>query len=392
MIPPSRDSSAGHSHPLQGVRVLDLTRVLAGPYCTMILADLGADVVKVEHPQTGDDARHFGPFLPSGLSGYFASINRGKKSLALDLKDEVDRQTFLRLVEAADVLVENFRPGTMAKWGLDAGRLCELNPRLIYASLSGFGQTGPDRDRPAYDVIVQALSGLMSITGEGPGRFVRVGTSIGDILTGLYGAIAVLAALNGRADSGEGCVIDLAMLDCTVSALENAVCRYSVTGEVPQPLGGRHPSITPFQSFPTADGPIVIAAGNDGLWRRLCEVLEAPEWIEDPRFFTNAARTENQQELDRLLSARLQMQSRNAWLDRLSIAGVPAAPIRNVADVVADPHLQARGIWHEMRDGSGSPFLTAGSPLRTNGAPPPLGKTAPDLDGDREDVLARWLG
>ena len=230
---PSRSQPGLHPQPLRGVRVLDLTRVLAGPYCTMILADLGAEVVKVEQPQTGDDARHFGPFLPSGLSGYFASINRGKKSIVLDLKQDGDRTTLVRLAEKADVLVENFRPGTMRKWRLDAERLRKIHPALIYASLSGFGHTGSETDRPAYDVIVQALSGLMSITGEGPGRFVRVGTSISDILTGMYGAIAILAALRGREQTGAGCTIDLAMLDCTVAALENAVCRYSVSGEIP---------------------------------------------------------------------------------------------------------------------------------------------------------------
>ena len=388
----SHETPPTHPQPLRGVRVLDLTRVLAGPFCTMILSDLGAEVVKIEHPDSGDDSRHFGPFLPSGLSGYFASINRGKKSVALDLKNEDDRGTFLQLVDVVDVLVENFRPGTMANWNLDADQLKQRNPRLIYASLSGFGHSGPDRDRPAYDVIVQALSGLMSITGDGPGRFVRVGTSIGDILTGMYGAIAILAGLNARKESDDGCDIDLAMLDCTVSALENAVCRYSVSGEVPQPLGGRHPSITPFQTLPTADGPIVIAAGNDGLWKRLCNILDLPEMITDARFSTNAARTDNQAEMERRLSQRLIQEPSAVWLGRMAHAGIPAAPIRDVSAVMADEHLQERGLWNTMHDQDGTTFQTAGSPLRMNGAAPALATTAPNLDADRDDVIARWLG
>lgn len=388
---PSSRTEGEHPPPLQGVRVLDLTRVLAGPYCTMILADLGAEVVKVEQPNVGDDARHFGPFLPSGLSGYFASINRGKKSVALDLKQAEDRETFLQLAERADVLVENFRPGTMTKLQLGAERLRAANPRLIYASLSGFGHAGSDTDRPAYDVIVQALSGLMSITGEGPGRFVRVGTSICDILTGMYGAIAVLAALQLRGRTGEGAVIDLAMLDCGVSALENAIARYAVTGEVPAPLGGRHPSITPFQTFQTADGPIVVGAGNDNLWSRLCTVLDIPEIATEARFATNSARTENHAEMERLLADRFVGRPREEWLQRLSEAGVPAAPIRNIAEVLSDEHLRSRGMLHEMRDANGPPFLTAGSPLRINGAPPALSDRAPHLGADGEAVLAAWL-
>lgn len=371
--------------------MLDLTRVLAGPYCTMILADLGADVVKVEHPQTGDDARHFGPFLPSGLSGYFGSINRGKRSVTLDLKSADDKQTFLELAERADVLVENFRPGTMQKLGLASDRLQQKNPRLVYASLSGFGQTGANTDRPAYDVIVQALSGLMSITGSGPGEFVRVGTSISDILTGMFGAIAILAALKHRDETGAGTTVDLAMLDCTVAALENAVSRFAVTGQVPEPLGTRHPSITPFQAFTASDGPIVVAAGNDVLWKKLCEVLDCSELTADPLLASNTARTENQAVLEERLNARFVGHPREHWLPQLIAAGVPAAPIRDIADVVADPHLASRSMWHEMRDGDVETFLTAGSPLRMNGQTPPLSDRVPELGEHTQAVLDEWL-
>src|SRR5262245_40406355 len=234
-----------HDPPLGGVRVLDLTRVLAGPFCTMLLADLGAEVVKVERPG-GDDARQYGPFLASGESAYFAGVNRGKKSIVLDLKAPADRDTFRRLAERADVVVENYRPGTMEALDLSGQRLRERNPRLVYASVSGFGRTGPYRRRPAYDVIVQALGGLMSITGHEATGPARAGTSISDILGGLYAALAVTAALARRGRTGGGADLDLALLDCTVAVLENAVSRYAVTGEVPRPLGTRHPSITPF--------------------------------------------------------------------------------------------------------------------------------------------------
>jgi len=378
------------SRPLAGLRVLDLTRVLAGPYCTLILADLGADVVKIERPAGGDDARLFGPFLPSGESAYFASINRGKRSITLDLKHPADVRTFLRLVERADVLVENFRPGTMESLGLASQRLREINPRLIYASASGFGRTGGYGRRPAYDVIIQAMSGLMSVTGNGDGQPVRAGTSVSDILTGLFTAIGILASLRGRGDSGRGADLDLAMLDCTVAALENAICRCTVTGEVPVPLGSRHPSITPFQAFPTADVPIVIAAGNETLWRKLCEVLATPELQDDPRFATNAARSSNCPQLEPLLTARLTQRPAADWLAELEAAGIPSAPIRNIADVVADPELAARGMLHQMED-AGSSFLTAGSPFHINGSPPSLSPHAPKLGEHTQMVLREWL-
>jgi CoA:oxalate CoA-transferase len=343
------DSAAtAHPLPLRGVRVLDLTRVLAGPYCTMLLADLGADVVKIEHPDGGDDSRRFGPFLPSGLSAYFGSVNRGKRSVGLDLKLDGDRATFLRLVERADVVVENFRPGTMRKLGIADVELRRINPRLVFASLSGFGQMGADTDRPAYDLIVQAMSGLMSITGNGPGDFVRVGTSVSDILTGMYGAVAILGALRHRDATGVGTSVDVAMLDCAVAALENAVSRFTVKGEIPEPLGTRHPSITPFQGFSTADGMIVVAVGNDALWK-------------------------------------------SHWLERLTSAGIPAAPIRNLAEVLADPHLASRDMWHAMHDGADGTFLTAGSPLRMNGHAPPLSGRAPELGEHTQAVLDEWL-
>ncbi|MEE3284954.1 MAG: CoA transferase [Planctomycetota bacterium] len=380
-----------HPRPLSGLRVLDLTRVLAGPYCTLLLADLGAEVVKVERPGTGDDARAFGPFLDNGQSAYFASINRGKKSIALDLKDETDRATFQQLVAKADILVENYRAGTMLKLGLDAKNLRQQNPRLIYASLSGFGQTGSDTDRAAYDIVVQALSGLMSITGSGPGQSVRVGTSISDILTGIFGAVAIVSAVHGRTASGEGTVIDLAMLDCTVAALENAISRFATSGVAPSPLGTRHPSITPFQSFSTADVPIVIAAGNDALWTALCGCLDREDLATDKRFASNLDRTTHHEELAAELAQAFAQRPASEWLQRLSKSGIPSAPIRSIADVVADPHLASREMWHTMDDGQGGELLTAGSPFRMNDTAPPLSPTTPDLDEHHQEILSQWL-
>jgi len=380
-----------HPRPLSGLRVLDLTRVLAGPYCTLLLADLGAEVVKVERPGTGDDARAFGPFLENGQSAYFASINRGKKSIALDLKEGADRETFLALIDRADVLVENFRAGTMQKLDLSAETLCRRNPRLIYAALSGFGHAGSHTDRAAYDVVVQALSGLMSITGSGPGQSVRVGTSISDILTGIFGAVAVVSAVHGRTESGQGTVIDLAMLDCTVAALENAISRFATAGVAPEPLGTRHPSITPFQAFSTADAPIVIAAGNDTLWSALCGCLERDDLATDPRFATNGDRTTHHEALETELATALATRSADDWLERLADAGIPAAPIRSIDQVVADPHLASRGMWHTMDDGQGGSLLTAGSPFRMNDSPPPLSASIPALDEHHQEVIARWL-
>jgi CoA:oxalate CoA-transferase len=377
--------------PLGGVRVLDLTRVLAGPFCTMLLADLGAEVVKVERPG-GDDARLFGPFLPSGESAYFAGVNRGKKSIVLDLKEPADRALFLRLVERADVVVENYRPGTMEAFDLGSERLRAMNPRLIYTSVSGFGRTGPYRRRPAYDVIVQALGGLMSITGHDAEHPARVGTSVSDILAGIFSALSITAALARRGRTGRGADLDLAMLDCTVAVLENAISRFAVTGDVPGPLGTRHPSITPFQAFRAADGPLVIAAGNDGLWRKLCAVLEVPHLADDPLLSTNALRTANHARVEEALQAAVAERPVAEWLRRLEAEGIPAAPIHDVAHVLDDPQLAAREMWHTLVDRDGHTLVTPGSPLVLDGAKLQLGPTWPRLGEHQESVLRTWLG
>ena len=285
--------SAPAAPALAGITVVDMTRVLAGPFANMVLRDLGAQIIKVEPPQ-GDDSRGFGPFLASGESSYFVSLNCGKRSIALDLKADAGREVFADLLRSADVLIESFRPGVLARLGFDDERVRSLNDRLIYATCSGFGYTGPDADKPAYDMIIQGRSGLLSITGTEAGETVRVGSSVADIVSGLYAVIGVLAGLLRRerdGASGGGARIDIAMLDSVVSILENALARYQATGVEPGPLGSRHPSITPFETLHTGDGQIVIAAGNDRLFQRLCEVLGVSELASDARFATNSDRT-----------------------------------------------------------------------------------------------------
>ena len=368
---------------LKGIRVLDFTRVLAGPYASMVLADLGAEVVKVELPLTGDEARGFGPFI-DGESAYFMSVNRGKKSITLDLRTVQGQQVAQQLAGQCDVLIENFRPGAMARFGMDYQALHALYPRLVYASVSGFGQTGPYAQRPAYDVIIQAMGGIASITGHPGQPPVRVGSSIGDLSAALFGVIGILAALTRARGEGKGQQVDISMLDCQVALLENAVARFQVTGEVPTPLGSRHPAITPFQFFEAADGYIVVAAGNDSLWRRLCDTVEKPEWTEDPRFANNAARTENHRQLEALLGEVLHQRSVHDWCELLGAAGIPCGPILDVGQVVTDPQIQARQMITRLGDLDmpNSPFRFSETPVELQESAPKLGQhTAAILEG-----------
>lgn len=372
--------------PLSGITVVDLTRVLAGPFCTLILADLGARVIKVEQP-SGDDARHIGPFI-DGKSAYFMSLNRGKESIVLDLRADADRAVFEKLLAKADVLVENFRAGTMEKLGYGYVELHRRFPRLIYAAASGFGHTGPRADRPAYDMVVQAMGGIMSLTGQPDGPPTRVGTSIGDITAGLFAAIGVTAALHHRSQSGEGTKIDVAMLDCQLAILENAIARYFATGEVPGKLGARHPSITPFAAFHAKDGYIVIAAGNDRLFARLCETLGRGGLASDPRFASNDARTKNSDALAAEIEAALAPKTCAEWLKILEDAGVPCAPINDIAAALADPQILARNMVVTAGDG-GPALKMAGNPIKMSDfADPESRAAAPDLGRDQERVLA----
>ncbi|MDP9236337.1 MAG: CoA transferase [Chloroflexota bacterium] len=372
---------------LSGVTVVDLTRVLAGPYCTMILADLGARVIKVEAPGRGDDARHIGPFV-GGTSAYFMSLNRGKESIALDLKDDGDRAIFEQLLDRADVLTENFRAGTMDRLGYGWEALHAKHPRLIYAATSGFGATGPYAHRPAYDMVVQAMGGIMSLTGHPGSPPTRVGTSIGDISAWLFTAIGISSALYRREQTGEGMMIDVAMLDCQVAILENAIARYASTGEVPGPIGSRHPSITPFEAYATEDGYIVIAAGNDQLFARLCETIGAPDLAHDPRFATNASRTEHCIELKLQLEQELAARPSSEWLLVFEAAGMPSGPIQNVAQVLSDLQVLARNMVVTADNPVDAPLRMAGNPIKVSGYADASTRTpAPELDADRARIL-----
>lgn len=376
--------------PLAGVTVVDLTRVLAGPYATLLLADLGARVIKVERPEQGDDARGIGPFV-AGRSAYFASVNRGKQSVALDLGDPEDRDLFEKLLARADVLAENFRPGALERLGYGWEALHARWPRLILASTSGFGQTGPLAARPAYDLVVQAMGGIMSLTGQPGGPPTRVGTSLGDLAAGLFTALGVVAALHERTRTGQGRHVDVAMLDCQVALLENAFARHAATGEVPGPLGSRHPSIAPFQAYAARDGYLVIAAGNDGLFRRLCERLDRPELARDPRFASSEARTRNVEALEVELEAALAGDDVATWLTRFEAEGIPCGPIRDVAQVAADPQVAARRMLVEVEHAPGATLRVPGNPIKSEGIPDPERRPgAPELDADRARLRA-WL-
>ena len=373
--------------PLAGIVVVDLTRVLAGPYCTMQLVDLGARVIKVERPDGGDDARHIGPFV-GGKSAYFGSLNRGKQSIALDLKAAPDRAIFEKLLARADVLVENFRPGTMEKLGFGWEDLQPRFPRLIYAAVSGFGHTGPYSHRPAYDIVVQGMGGIMSLTGQPGGEPARVGTSLGDIVAGLFTTVGINAALASRDSSGLGTKIDVSMLDSQVAILENAIARYAATGSVPGPLGTRHPSITPFAAFAAKDAHVIIAAGNDALFRTLCTCLERPLLAEDSRFATNDLRTQHEAALRIELESALLQRTAATWLELLQQAGVPSGPINDVEQVLSDPQVRARNMLVRVEDPETGTQEMAGNPIKFSNHPDPETRGAvPALDGDRAAIL-----
>jgi CoA:oxalate CoA-transferase len=373
--------------PLSGITVVDLSRILAGPYCTFLMTELGARVIKVEPPGKGDDAREYGPFV-KGKSTYFASVNRGKESIALDLKAAGDKRIFEALLGKADVVVENFRPGTMEKLGYGWESLHPRYPRLIYAAASGFGHTGPYSHYPAYDMVVQGLGGIMSITGHPGQPPVRIGMSIGDIGAGLYTTIAVNAALLHRERTGEATKVDIGMFDCQLALLENAVMRYTVTGQVPGPLGARHPSITPFEAFATADGAMIVAAGNDGLYQKLCEALGRADLAAAPEYKTNDLRNQNQAKLKAEIEGELKQQPTAAWIERFERAGIPCGPINTVAQALAHPQVAARNMLITVDDPVAGTLKLAGNPLKLAAFPdPPTRPPAPALDADRAKLL-----
>ena len=377
--------------PLKGIRVLDLTRILAGPYATMILRDLGAEVIKIEQPGVGDEARDFGPFK-NDFSLYFMSVNRGKKSITLNLKSPRGKELFLELVKGSDILVENFRPGTMEKLGLDYESLKTHHPSLLYAACSGFGQTGPYAMRGAYDMIIQGMGGIISITGEPDRPPVRVGTSIGDITSALFTTIGILSALRHRDQTGEGQLIDVGMLDCQVAILENAMVRYFSTGDIPRPLGRRHPAITPFEVFESADGYVVIAIGNNELWRKFCEHVGHPELIDDDRFNTNALRTENHESLFPILAEIMCHRTTDAWVKALEAIGVPCGPVNTVDKVANDPQVLARDMIAEVEHNTTGTVQIPGIPIKLSETPGQIDAPAPNLGEHTSEVLIDLLG
>jgi len=378
--------------PLAGILVVDLTRVLAGPYATLMLNELGARIIKVEQPRTGDDSRHVGPFVktPKGRtkSGYFMSVNRGKESIALDLKAEADRAIFEALLARADVLVENYRGGTMEKLGYGYESLKEKYPSLVYCGVSGFGHTGPYAKRPAYDMVVQAMGGVMSLTGHPDSPPTRVGTSMGDLGAGLFATIGVIAALYERKSTGHGQKVDISMLDSQVALLENAISRYVATGEVPGRLGSRHPSIAPFAAFATKDGHIAIAAGNDDLFGRVARVLGRDDLITDERFRTNPKRVVNHEPLHEEMERALSAKPSKEWLALLDKAGVPSGPLNNVAQVMADPQVLHRNMIIETLDPDLGAIRMQGNPVKLSAHEDPRTRpAAPELDQHRAAIL-----
>ena len=376
--------------PLDGITVLDLTHVLAGPFASLTLQDLGARVIKVERPGSGDDTRAFPPFV-DGTSAYFATLNAGKQCIALDLKAGDDRAIFERLLARADVLVENYRPGVMDRLGYGWRSLHERLPRLIYAAVSGFGQTGPDAMKPAYDMVVQARGGVMSITGESDGPPVRVGASIGDIVAGMFLTQGILAALYDRERTGTGALVDVSMLDSQLAIQEHSVAITTATGAAPGRTGARHPTITPFSTYRAADGFVVIAAGNDAIFTRLCDALGLA-LAGDARFATNGARCENHALLKRLLEVVTLGKTVSHWINVLESAGLPTARVQDMAEVLRDPQILARNMVLPVSPRPGGPGFTAqGNPIKMSTLPEALSRPpAPELDGDREAILD-WL-
>ena len=376
--------------PLKDLLVVDLTRVLVGPYCTMILSDLGARVIKIEAPEIGDDSRKFGPFVKD-YSAYFMSLNRGKESIALNLKNEDDKKIFEKILAKADILVENFKPGTLEKWGFGWKQVSKKYPKLIYASASGFGQTGPLKELPAYDMVVQGMGGLMSVTGQPNSEPTRVGTSIGDITAGLFTAIGINAALYDRQKTGKGMHIDVSMLDCQIAILENAIARYLSKNEIPKPMGSRHPSIAPFEAFKTKDSYIIIAAGNDKLFENLCNALDLKDLIMDEKYKSNSLRSENMNELKKILEQKLINKTTNEWVKNLESLKIPCGPIFNIKEAVENPQVEARNMIVKAYHKVIGDFKLAGNPIKMSTYEDEKTRgDIPDLDEHREKIIKEF--
>ncbi len=381
---------------LSGLRVLDLSRILAGPWCTQLLADYGADVLKIEKPGSGDDTRRWGPpFLAAAdgdaVAAYFLCCNRGKRSLALDFTTRDGQDILRRLAADADVLVENFLPGTLARYGLDADSLCALNSRLVYCSITGFGQDGPNASRAGYDAMIQAEAGLMSLTGAAGGEPMKVGIAVSDLMCGMYASSAILAALHERTRTGRGSRLDLALFDCQVAWLANQGMNYLVGGEVPSRHGSAHPNIAPYQAFATADGHLMLAVGNDDQFRRFCAAAALPDLAGDARFSSNAGRVAARDALSSAIGARLTEATTQEWLDRLAAAGVPAGPVNDLAAVFAHSQVQARGLRVEQPHPHWGSVPQIANPLRRD-AQPQFAALPPPALGQHSDTVLAELG
>lgn len=369
---------------LEDIVVVDLSRVLAGPYCTMILGDLGAKVIKIELPGKGDDTRQFGPPYIEGESAYYLGLNRNKYSITLDFSTLEGKQRLLDLVRTATVLVENFRPGTLAKQGLGYENLRKINPGLIYCSISGYGQTGPYAARPGYDFVAQAESGLMAVTGEIDGEPQRVGSPVGDVSAGMFACMAILAALRVRDRTGKGQYIDIALIETTMSLLANVSSNYLISGEEAPRYGNGHPNIVPYQAFHTQDGYVVVSCGNDRLYQALCQLLGREDLAHDPRFATNPQRVRNRSELVPVLQEAFLQRTTGEWLPELRAAGIPCGPINAVSQAFNDPHIKARGFVWECEHPKAGTIKLSGSPIHLSETPTKLYKAPPLLGEDND--------
>ena len=379
--------------PLSGLRVLDLTRVLAGPTCTQMLGDLGAEVIKIERPEAGDDTRGFAPpFVPNTKeSAYFVGVNRNKKSVTLDIAKPEGQAIILKLLEHCDILVENFKVGALAKYGLGYEQLAKTHPRLIYCSITGFGQTGPYAPRPGYDALIQAMGGVMSLTGAPNGSPQKVGVPVADLFAGLYGCIGILAAVNHRNNTGQGQQIDIGMLDTHVAWLANQGMNYLATGENPPRLGNQHPNIAPYQEFPTKDGYIILAVGNDPTFERFCKAFGQAALLADPRFATNPIRVQNRQLVTDTLTPVMKSKTTAEWIEALEALKIGCGPINTLEQVFADPHVQAREMVVEMAHGSGETVKVIANPVKLSATPPSYRSAPPVLGEHTQNVLTDVL-
>jgi crotonobetainyl-CoA:carnitine CoA-transferase CaiB-like acyl-CoA transferase len=380
------------ARPLDGITIIDLTRVLSGPYCTMLLADMGARVIKIEQPGRGDDTRGWGPPFMEGESAYFLSINRNKESVTLNFKHPEGRRILERLLERADVLAENFRPGTLEPMGLDYASVSTRCPRLVYASISGFGHTGPRREEAGYDAIIQAEGGLMSITGDADGPPYRLGVAIADIVSGMFAAHGIVLALYARERTGKGQHVDVAMLDAVTALLTYQAGLVFATSRPPGRLGNRHPMITPYETFDAADGEFVVAVGNDDQWRRFCDVAGLPHLAHDPRFARNRDRVTHYADLRPLIAAALKARPRSVWLEGLTRAGVPTGSVRGIDEVLADPQIAAREMVVELTHATVGRIQQLGVPIKLSETPGGVDTPPPLLGQDTARVLRDVIG